>query len=285
MTLYLFQALNGLGLGMIYFLIAAGLSIVFGLLHFVNFAHGAFYMAAAYACFALINAKISFWICLFLVPVMAGLAALVLEYTLIRRAYRLPHMYQILLTLGLALVIQELCIVVWGTEGLNVATPSAFSGVVRAGDFAYPTYRLFVIAFTGVLTAALWLALERTRLGALLRAGSESIDMVALLGFNVKRLFAAAFALGAGLAAIAGVLAAPLRGVEPFLAQEALGIAFVIVIIGGMGSYSGALLAALLIGLTQSVMSGLWPPGANLMIFAAAAAIIVMRPNGLLGRA
>jgi len=284
MTVYLFQALNGVGLGMIYFLIAAGLSIVFGLLHFVNFAHGAFYMLGAYFCLQALRMGLDFWTALWLVPLVVGGLALLLERVLVRRTYRMAHMYQILITLGLGLVIQEICIIVWGTEALNVSPPESLSSVVFFGDFGYPSYRLFVISLATMLTFVLWLALEKTRLGALLRAGSQSVEMVALLGVNVSVLFAFAFAFSAGLAAVGGVLAAPLRGAEPFMAQEALSIAFVAVVIGGMGRYSGALVASILIGLTQSLMSSLWPMGANLMIFAAAAAILVFRPNGLMGR-
>jgi branched-chain amino acid transport system permease protein len=155
---------------------------------------------------------------------------------------------------------------------------------VFLGPYVYPAYRLFVVAVTAGVAVALWFVVERTRLGAILRAGSESAEMVGLLGVNVSRVFMATFALGGALAALAGVLAAPIRGVEPFMSSEALGIAFVVVVVGGLGTLSGALVGGLLIGVVQSVMSTLWPGGAQLMIYAAMALVILTRPTGLFGR-
>jgi branched-chain amino acid transport system permease protein len=162
--------------------------------------------------------------------------------------------------------------------------PAALDGVVMWGSFIYPKYRLFLIGFTAVFAAVLWWLLEGTRLGSAVRAGSESSEMVSLLGINVFRVFSLAFALGAGTAALAGVLAAPVRGVDPFMGIEALGIAFVVVVIGGMGSFAGALVGGLVIGIVQSLMSTIWPEGARLMIYVAMAAVLLMRPHGLLGR-
>jgi branched-chain amino acid transport system permease protein len=149
----------------------------------------------------------------------------------------------------------------------------------------YPKYRLFVIGFTAVLAGLLWWLLEGTRLGSAVRAGSESTEMVSLLGINVLRVFSLVFALGAATAALAGVLAAPIRGVDPFMGIEALSVAFVVVVVGGLGNFLGALVGGLLVGIVQSVMSTLWPEGASLMIYVAMAAVLLLRPNGLLGRA
>lgn len=285
MTLYLFQILNGLGLGMIYFLVAVGLTLIFGLLHFVNFAHGAFYLLGAYFCYEVGVRSGSFWIALLVAPLLVGLLAWITERLLIHRVYHLPHTFHILITLGLALAIQESTIIGWGTVGLNVAMPDALASVVQLGAFAYPTYRMFVIAFASVVAVVLWVGLERTRLGALIRAGSENTQMVALLGVDIYRLFTLTFAVGAALAGAAGVLAAPLRGAEPFMGAEALGIAFVVVVIGGMGSFSGALVGGLTVGLVQAITSSFWPQGARLMIYGAMAAVILLRPRGLFGRA
>jgi len=156
--------------------------------------------------------------------------------------------------------------------------------VVMWGSFIYPKYRLFVIGFTAVLAVGLWWVLEGTRLGSAVRAGSESTEMVSLLGINVFRVFSLVFALGAATAALAGVLAAPIRGAEPFMGVEALGVAFVVVVIGGLGSFSGALVGGVLIGIVQSLMSTIWPPGASLMIYIAMGAVLLLRPHGLLGR-
>jgi branched-chain amino acid transport system permease protein len=284
-VIYLFQLVNGIGLGMLYFLLAVGLSIIFGLLHFVNFAHGAFYLLGAYLVYDMTERGLNFWAALLVAPIIvAGLAALT-ESVLLRRIYHLPHTFHILVTVGLALMVQELVIILWGPVGGNVSTPGALSGVLILGDFIYPQYRLFVIGLTLVLAIGLWWLLEGTRLGAVVRAGSESIDMVSLLGIDIVRVNTAVFALGAGLAGLAGALAAPIRGVEPFMGVEALGIAFVVVVIGGMGSYTGALIAGLLVGIVQSIMTTLWPEGARLMIYLGMGLVILTMPRGLLGRA
>ena len=283
--LYLFQILNGLGLGMIYFLISAGLTIIFGLLNFVNFAHGAFFMLGGYFCYSLVEATGNFWIALIVGPPVVSLMAWLAEKLLIHRIYHLPHTFHILVTVGIALILQELSIMIWGPVGKNIPVPAGLQGVVIMGSFAYPTYRLFLIAFTIVIGFALWYMLERTRFGGLVRAGSENAEMVALLGTNIHRLFGWTFALGVGLAGLAGTLAAPIRGVHPFMGPEVLGIAFVIVVIGGMGSFVGALMGGLLVGLVQSLMSTIWPEGASLMIYGAMATVILLRPHGLFGRA
>jgi branched-chain amino acid transport system permease protein len=284
MNIYLLQVVNGIGIGMLYFLLAVGLSIIFGLLRFVNFAHGAFYLLGAYFCFQLVHWGISFWMALLIAPLVVGAIGWVAEKLVLRHVYESAHEFHIVVTVGLALVVQELVILQWGAIGDNVAVPDSLQGVVMWGSFIYPKYRLFVIGFTAVLAVLLWYILEGTRLGSAVRAGSESTEMVSLLGVNVFRIFSLTFGLGAATAALAGVLAAPIRGVEPFMGIEALGIAFVIVVVGGMGSFTGALLGGLLIGVVQSVMSTLWPPGASLMVYVAMAAVLLLRPHGLLGR-
>jgi branched-chain amino acid transport system permease protein len=284
MNIYLLQVINGIGIGMLYFLLAVGLSIVFGLLRFVNFAHGAFYLLGAYFCYQLTRWGVSFWMALVLAPLAVGAIGWVTEKLMLRHVYATAHEYHILVTVGLALAVQELVILQWGPLGDSVATPEVLQGVVMWGSFVYPKYRLFVIGFTAMLAVLLWYVLEGTRLGSAVRAGSESTEMVSLLGVNVFRVFSLTFGLGAATAALAGVLAAPIRGAEPFMGIEALGVAFVIVVVGGMGSFSGALLGGLLIGVVQSVMSTLWPEGARLMIYVAMAAVLLLRPHGLLGR-
>ena len=284
MNVYLLQVINGIGVGMLYFLLAVGLSIVFGLLRFVNFAHGAFYLLGAYFCFQAIEWGLDFWLALAVVPLLVGACAWAAEKIVLRHVYAQAHEFHILITVGLALVLQELVIVVWGPIGDNVAVPASLQGVVMWGSFIYPKYRLFVIGFTAVFSLLLWYVLEGTRLGSAVRAGSESTEMVSMLGINGFRMFSLVFALGAATAALAGVLAAPIRGVEPFMGVEALGIAFVIVVVGGRGSFFGALVGGLLIGVVQSVMSTLWPEGARLMIYVAMAAVLLLRPHGLMGR-
>lgn len=284
MSIYLLQTINGIGIGMLYFLLAVGLSIVFGLLRFVNFAHGAFYLIGAYFCYQMTRWGWSFWWTLLLAPLAVGAIGWLTEKLLLRHVYAKPHEFHILVTVGLALVVQELVILQWGPLGDSVAVPELLQGVVMWGSFVYPKYRLFVIGFTAVLAVLLWWVLEGTRLGSAVRAGSESTEMVSLLGLNVFAIFSLVFALGAATAALAGVLAAPIRGAEPFMGIEALGVAFVIVVVGGLGSFSGALVGGILIGIVQSVMSTLWPEGARIMIYVAMAAVLLLRPHGLLGR-
>lgn len=284
MTVYLLQTINGIGIGMLYFLLAVGLSIVFGLLRFVNFAHGAFYLLGAYLCFQAMQWGFDFWAALVLVPLFVGALGWLAEKLLLRRVYAKAHEFHILVTVGLALAVQEIVIVFWGPLGNSVPTPDLLQGVVMWGSFIYPKYRLFVIGFTAVLAVLLWWVLEGTRLGSAVRAGSESTEMVSLLGINVFRVFSLVFALGAATAALAGVLAAPIRGAEPFMGVEALSVAFVVVVIGGLGSFGGALVGGLLIGIVQSLMSTIWPPGASLMIYVAMGAVLLLRPHGLLGR-
>lgn len=284
MQLLVFQVLNGIGIGMIYFLLSVGLTLIFGLMRFVNFAHGAFYLVAAYITFAITRATGSLWIALAVAPAAVALLAILIERVLLRHTYRMAHEAQILITFAIALLAQELVIVAFGPLGQNVPVPPSLSGVVFLGPYVYPAYRLAVVAVAALVACGLWFLVERTKLGAVLRAGSESAEMVGLLGINVDRVFMATFALGGALAGLAGVLAAPLRGVEPFMSAEALGIAFVVIVVGGLGTLSGALVGGLLIGLVQSIMSTLWPQGAQLMIYAAMALVILSRPSGLLGR-
>ncbi len=284
MSLYIFQTLNGLGMGMIYFLIAVGLSIIFGMMNFVNFAHGAFYITGAYLCFQFTRWTDNFWFGLFAGPIAVAGTAYLLEQMFFRHLYRKPHITQILVMLGVALIIQEIIVIVWGPIGSSVTPPQALRGFIELGQFSYPAYRLFVVIFSSTLALFLWLLLERTKYGAVLRAGTESSETVSLLGLNVARVFSFAFVLGAYLAGIGGALAAPIRGVEPFAGDDALGIGFAVVVIGGMGSFAGALVGGLMIGVTQSVMSSIWPEGANIMIYFVMAAIILIFPRGLVGR-
>lgn len=284
MNIYLLQIINGVGIGMLYFLLAVGLSIVFGLLRFVNFAHGAFYLIGAYACYQMTRWGLSYWLTLVLAPLLVGALGWLTEKVVLRHVYAKAHEFHILVTVGLALAVQELVILQWGPLGDSVAVPDALQGVVMWGGFIYPKYRLFVIGFTAALAVLLWWVLEGTRLGSAVRAGSESTEMVSLLGIPVHRIFSLVFGLGAATAALAGVLAAPIRGAEPFMGIEALSVAFVVVVVGGMGSFSGALLGGLLIGVVQSLMSTVWPEGARLMIYIAMAAVLLLRPHGLLGR-
>ena len=285
MNVYLLQIMNGVGIGMIYFVLAAGLSIVLGLLGFVNFAHGAFYVVGAYVGLEIAQRTGSFWAALVLAPLAVAALGVVAERLLLSRTYRMPHVAQILGTFGLALGMREVVIILWGPEPLNVAVPPALAGVVIFGGFPYPKYRLFIVCIAAAVALALGAIMEWTRYGATVRAGSESQEMVGLLGIDVPRLFTATFALGAGLAGLAGAVAGPLRGADPAMGAEAIAIAFVVVVLTGMGSTRGTIVGALIVGVVQSVMSTVWPEGARLAIFGVMAATLLLLPRGLFGRA
>lgn len=285
MNIYVFQALNGLGLGMVYFLLSVGLSIIFGLLGFVNFAHGALFVVGAYAAMYVTQATGSFIAGLAASFAAVALLGAVMERFLLRRTYRMPHEAQILLTLGLTFIITEAVVLAFGPEPQRVDVPASLAGVLMIGPYPVPVYRAFIFLFCACVGLLLWLLFERTLFGARVRAGNERPEMLSLLGTRVSTVYALAFALGAGLAGLAGGLAAPLRGADPSMGMEAVVIAFVVVVLGGMGSFSGPLVGGLVIGVTQSMMSAIWPQGARLAIFLVMALVLLIRPRGLFGRA
>lgn len=270
---------------MIYFLMSVGLSILFGLMNFVNFAHGAFYLLGAYICYEIVNQTGSFYLSILLAPLCIAALGWILNKSLLNKVMAQSHSAHILITFGIMLIIQEAVIYVWGPLPQNVPVPADLSGVFIVGDFVYPKYRLFVIAFSTVIAIALYLLLEKTKFGSLLRASSQEAPMVSLLGVNVARIYSGGFALGGLLAGLAGVMAAPLRGVDPTMGFDALAVAFAVVIVGGLGSFTGALFGGILIGIVQSMMSTIWPEGARLMIYCAVGLILLLRPQGLLGKA
>jgi branched-chain amino acid transport system permease protein len=283
-TLLVAQIVNGIGVGAIYFLIAVGLSLIFGIMDFVNFAHGALYMAGAYAGYELVHITGSFWLALVFAPIIIGLLGLFLEQLLLRQAYRLPHTDHIILTLGIALILVQLVIIGWTAQSKSMNTPAALAGIFLVHNLIFPYYRLFVIAIVAFIALLLWLLLEKTLFGAKLRAGTESLDMASALGINIKRLFSITFGLGAGLAALGGVLVAPTSNVDPFMGTRVLGLAFAVVVVGGMGSFSGAIIAALAIGIIQSVTAMFWPLGANVVVYLFMALVLLTQQAGLLGR-
>ena len=282
--IYTFQIINGIGLGMLYCILALGLSVVFGLLRFVNFAHGEVFALAAYLAFVLERSGGPFWLSIIVVPLIVVAFAWFLEKCLIRHTYDRSHTVQILVTFGIALVIREGITWVFGPQPHNVAMPQLLSGFLSLGGFTFPVYRAFVIGLGILITLSFWIILERTRAGAIIRAGSERPEMLSLLGIRTKSVFSVAFCTGLGLAAFAGVMFAPLRGVDPNIGAEALGISFIAVAIGGLGSYTGVVVASLLLGIIQSLMSTAWPEGASLMLYVAMAVIILVRPHGLFGK-
>lgn len=273
------QLVNGVGNGLIYFLIAVGFTLVFGLMNFVNFAHGAFFLIGSYLAFDLIGRGASFWVALLVAPAVAALLATLIERLLLRRLYRMAHTYQIVATFALAIGVQELVTLYWGPNQFTLAPPAGLTETVDLGGFSYPSYRIFVVALTVVLAFALWLLLERTRFGALLRAGSEDADMVASLGVNIFRLFSATFAGAAALAALAGVLSGPMRSINPTVGSEILALAVVVVVVGGIGSYLGALLAALAIAEVQAVAVVFAPATGDVVIYLLMAVVLLLRSD------
>ena len=285
MNIYVFQALNGLGVGMIYFLLSVGLSIIFGLLGFVNFAHDALFLVGAYTAMFTTAQTGSFVLGLVASFSVVALVGVIAERLVLRRTYKMPHESQILITVGLTFILTEAVVLFFGPEPQQVSMPDALNGVLMLGPYPIPKYRVFIFGVCAAIGVALWLLFERTLFGARVRAGNESSEMLSLLGVKVTRVYALTFALGTGLAGLAGGLAAPLRGADPSMGVEAIVIAFVVVVLGGIGSFSGPLVGGLIIGVTQSMMSAIWPEGARLTIFVVMAAILLVMPKGLFGRA
>jgi branched-chain amino acid transport system permease protein len=287
MALILVQLLNGISLGMIYVLMAVGLTIVFGMLNIINFAHGAVYALGAYMAFtfaSLLGQWIgSFWVAMILGPLVTALVGVVFEVTLLRRMQDAEHEYQILLTFGVALILQEVIIMIWGAIGKSLPMPRELSGLMDFGIFTFPDYRIFLIGFIGLVCLVIWLLIEKTSYGSIIRAGTENRNMVNCLGIDIYRVFTVVFALGVGLAGLAGALTLPMRGAQPLMGDTILTLCFVVVVIGGMGSFTGAILGGLLVGVVESMMALIWPPGTMLSIFAAMALVILVRPKGLLG--
>ena len=283
MALFLGQVLNGVVTGMLYALMGVGLSLILGVLNLPNFAHGTLYAVGAYLLFATARWTGSFWLGLLLAPLGVALLGAIIEYGGMRRLYAAGHDYQLLLTFGLALILEQAIILVWGPIGMSLLPPPALGGAVDLGIAFYPRYRLFAMATAAVLVLAVWLFLERTRLGAIVRAGIEDKDMVAVLGIDVKRVFTFAFAVGAWLAGVAGALMVPVRGLTPTMGADILGIAFVVVALGGLGNLPGAMLAGVVIGLAQSLVSLVWPVASIVVIFAVMAVVLLIMPQGLFG--
>ncbi|MEO5980851.1 MAG: branched-chain amino acid ABC transporter permease [Pedococcus sp.] len=283
-TLLLSQLVNGVGTGMIYFLLAVGLTLIFGVRDFVNFAHGAFFVLGALLSWTITSSGISFWVALVVAPLTVGVLGLVLEPVLLRHFYSVPPAFQIVGTIGLTLVIQEVATMIWEPVNRTTQAPPGLRGLVDLGPITYPAYRLFIMAVAVVVGVALWYVIGRTRFGSNLRAGAENRDMAACLGINTSRLFAVTFALGVGLAALGGVLAGPTRGFSPASSNEVLGIAFVIIVVGGMGSFIGAFVGAILIGVAQSLTIIQFPAYGNVVIYLLMIAVLLVKSDGLFGK-
>jgi branched-chain amino acid transport system permease protein len=283
---FLIQLLNGVQYGLLLFLIASGLTLIFGIMGVINLAHGSFYMIGAYLAFSLTGLIGNFWLALPAGVALAVLLGIALEWLLIRHLYRRDHLYQVLLTYGLILVFGELRSILFGDDVHSVAVPALLNFSIRLTDtLSYPVYRLAMSGVCLLLAAGMYWLIARTRLGMTIRAGSVNREMVQALGINVGLLYRLVFALGVALAAFAGMLAAPVASVYPGMGNQVLIISFVVIVIGGIGSVRGALAASLLIGLADVFGQVVFPQIAGMTVYLVMAAVLVWRPRGLFGSA
>jgi branched-chain amino acid transport system permease protein len=279
------QLLLGIINGSFYAMLSMGLAIIFGLLKIINFAHGAMFMVGAFVTWGLLTyLSLNFWWALFLAPIIVGAFGLLLERTLIIRIYKLDILYGLLLTFGLAQILQGGLTNYFGVSGVSYNPPDLLSGVANLGFMYLPVYRGFVIFAAILVCGATWLIIEKTRLGALLRAATANPGLVQSFGVNVPRLIALTFASGVGLAGLAGVLAAPLYSVNPDMGSDLINTVFAVVVIGGMGSIGGAILTGFALGIIEGFTDVFYPPGSAVVVFVVMAIVLLTRPAGLFGK-
>ncbi|MGE5511180.1 MAG: branched-chain amino acid ABC transporter permease [Bacteroidota bacterium] len=278
------QTLNSLSQAALLFFLGVGLTLIFGIMRIVNFAHGTLYMLGAFVGYTLVQVTGSFWVALVVAPLVVGALGTAFELAILRRLYGRDGSTFLMVTFGLALVVGDLVRLIWGTNALQVPAPAALSGVVFVLDEPLPVYRLFLAAAGIVVALALWQFLERTRLGLLIRATSQNAEMVHALGVDVNMVRSGVFGIGCALAALGGVLAAPLLSASLGMAATVIIDAFVIVIIGGMGSFLGSLIGALLVAFVQVFGSYYFPDGALAFMYLIMLGVLIVRPGGLLGK-
>jgi branched-chain amino acid transport system permease protein len=279
------QLMLGLVNGSFYAMLSLGLAVIFGLLGVVNFAHGAFYMLGAFA--ALLGMQelgINYWLALLFAPLVVGAFGIVLERTLLRPLYKLDPLYGLLLTFGLALIFEGVMRDRYGSSGQSYPVPDALQGVFNLGFMILPIYRAWVIVASLVVCFGTWFVIERTRLGATLRAATENPRLVQAFGLNVPIIVMLTYGAGVGLAALAGVLSAPVIQVSPLMGSSIVVVVFAVVVIGGMGSILGAIVSGLLLGIAEGFTKVLYPEASNIVAFVIMAIVLVLRPAGLFGR-
>jgi branched-chain amino acid transport system permease protein len=279
---FLIQVLNGIQYGLLLFLLASGLTLIFGIMGVINLAHGSFYMVGAYLAYWLVRETGSLWFALPIgVAISIGIGVL-LESALIRRLYERDHLYQVLLTFGLILIFEELRSILFGNDVHGVAIPDVLNFSIPLTDtLSYPAYRLFISAVCLALAAALYFVIQKTRIGMMIRAGNSNREMAQVLGVNIPLLYAFVFAFGFALAAFAGMIAAPVSSVFPGMGHHILIICFVVVVIGGIGSIKGAMVAALLIGIADTLGKVLLPEYSGIAVYLLMAIVLIWRPRGL----
>lgn len=278
------QSLNGLALSLLFFLLAAGLSIIFGMMDVVNLAHGSFFLIGTYIGVSIVRFTGNFWLALIITPLVVGLLGLLVERYLISYLYQRSPLDQVLLTFGLAFIMMDMAKWIWGADVLALPPPSYLAGSVAILGGQFPRYRLFVIVVGLLLAVALYFLNNRTQLGAVLRAGVADREMVSGLGINIGRVFAAVFAVGVGIAGLSGVVAGPIYSAAPGLDFQVLITTLIIVVVGGMGTFKGAFWGSLLIGEAQTFGQVFFPDFALFLIFAIMAGVLLVKPAGLFGR-
>lgn len=284
LQLWTLQIFTGLALGSVLVLLAVGLSLIFGMLAVVNFAHGAFYMVGAYAGVFVFGLTGNFWLGLVAVPLIVGTIGLAVERVLIRPLYGRGIDYPLLLTFGLSYVFVDVIKMIFGKVGLPFSVPAMLQGAVNIGIGYFPLYRLFLIGAMTVIVTGLWLFLEKTSYGLIIRAGARDSEIVRVLGIDISRVWMVVFGIGTAAAAIAGYLSAPLQSVIPEMGIPVLVQAFVVTVVGGMGSLVGAVIAGLLVGVVTSITVMIAPQLADAAMFGLMAVVLLLRPQGLFGR-
>jgi branched-chain amino acid transport system permease protein len=279
---WLIQTFNGVSYGALLFLLASGLTLIFGIMGVINLAHGSFYMVGAYLAYWLAGATGSLWLALPLGIAISIGVGVILELALIRRLYERDHLYQVLLTFGLILIFEELRSILFGNDVHGVAIPPALDfSIPLTETLSYPVYRLFISAVCLALAAALYFVIQKTRIGMMIRAGNSNREMAQVLGVNIPLLYTFVFAFGFTLAAFAGMIAAPVSSVFPGMGHHILIICFVVVVIGGIGSIKGAMVAALLIGIADTLGKVLLPEFSGMAVYLLMAIVLIWRPRGL----
>jgi branched-chain amino acid transport system permease protein len=287
MTFWLVLTANSITFGGLLFLLSAGFSLIFGLMRIPNLTHGSLFMLGAYVgatfVIGMLGVKMNFWLAAVLATLTVAFLGAVAERLLLRR---LPGdlLAQVLVTLGLSFMAADFCLMVWGGDPLSVATPPELAGFARFGILVFPNYRLAIIVIAGVVAIGLWLLLERTRLGAMIRAGVDDPDMARVVGIRVSQLFTIVFALGAGLAGFAGIIGGPILSVYPGLDQDMLPLALVVVILGGTGSLLGSFVGSIIVGFIYNFGQALLPELAYFVLFLPMLLVLLLRPQGLFGR-
>ncbi|AOG23363.1 branched-chain amino acid ABC transporter permease [Acidovorax sp. RAC01] len=279
------QLLLGLVNGSFYAILSLGLAVIFGLLNVINFAHGALFMTGALITWMAMNYfGVNYWVMLIAAPVIVGLFGVLIERLLLRWIYKLDHLYGLLLTLGLTLLIEGVFRSIYGVSGLGYDTPEILEGATNLGFMIMPNYRAWVVVASVVVCLATWYVIEKTKLGAYLRAGTENPRLVEAFGINVPVMVTLTYAFGAGLAAFAGVLAAPVYQVTPLMGQNLIIVVFAVVVIGGMGSIMGSILTGLGLGVIEGFTKVFYPEASSTVVFVIMVIVLLIRPAGLFGK-